>query len=173
MFLFCSLFFLFFKQKTAYEMRISDWSSDVCSSDLLPQLIAAAGPGGEVLLLADQGDYTAPTGALAIVAGGTASAPVTIRGVDSAGNAMAATIAGTRPEPFDPANPSGEDVFRLLGGANNLRFSDHAFENVGTALRVGGDVSNLTIEHVQENNVSRFFDNMASGANASARIPGR
>src|SRR3546814_5722482 len=27
--------FFFFKQKTAYEMRISDWSSDVCSSDLL------------------------------------------------------------------------------------------------------------------------------------------
>src|SRR3546814_7048715 len=32
---FCVLFF-FFKQKTAYEMRISDWSSDVCSSDLIP-----------------------------------------------------------------------------------------------------------------------------------------
>src|SRR3546814_2759770 len=31
-----SLLFFFFKQKTAYEMRISDWSSDVCSSDLLP-----------------------------------------------------------------------------------------------------------------------------------------
>src|SRR3546814_2865444 len=31
---YCSLFFFFFKQKTAYEMRISDWSSDVCSSDL-------------------------------------------------------------------------------------------------------------------------------------------
>src|SRR3546814_13775122 len=29
-------FFFFFKQKTAYEMRISDWSSDVCSSDLRP-----------------------------------------------------------------------------------------------------------------------------------------
>src|SRR3546814_3654862 len=28
------MMFLFFKQKTAYEMRISDWSSDVCSSDL-------------------------------------------------------------------------------------------------------------------------------------------
>src|SRR3546814_9997077 len=34
--LFCSFFF--FKQKTAYEMRISDWSSDVCSSDLLRPL---------------------------------------------------------------------------------------------------------------------------------------
>src|SRR3546814_6683346 len=30
-YMFC---FLFFKQKTAYDMRISDWSSDVCSSDL-------------------------------------------------------------------------------------------------------------------------------------------
>src|SRR3546814_7465761 len=31
----CTLLFIFFfKQKTAYEMRISDWSSDVCSSDL-------------------------------------------------------------------------------------------------------------------------------------------
>src|SRR3546814_6217042 len=30
--------FFFFKQKTAYEMRISDWSSDLCSSDLLDAL---------------------------------------------------------------------------------------------------------------------------------------
>src|SRR3546814_10627241 len=30
----CFMLFFFFKQKTAYEMRISDWSSDVCSSDL-------------------------------------------------------------------------------------------------------------------------------------------
>src|SRR3546814_3951859 len=29
-----AIIFFFFKQKTAYEMRISDWSSDVCSSDL-------------------------------------------------------------------------------------------------------------------------------------------
>src|SRR3546814_16597961 len=32
--LFCWRYFFFFKQKTAYEIRISDWSSDVCSSDL-------------------------------------------------------------------------------------------------------------------------------------------
>src|SRR3546814_5301592 len=37
-----SCFFFFFKQKTAYEMRISDWSSDVCSSDLpFPTAIGA------------------------------------------------------------------------------------------------------------------------------------
>src|SRR3546814_8967357 len=33
-------FFFLFKQKTAYEMRISDWSSDVCSSDLLEVALA-------------------------------------------------------------------------------------------------------------------------------------
>src|SRR3546814_5502307 len=34
--------FFFFKQKTAYEMRISDWSSDVCSSDLITEAEVAA-----------------------------------------------------------------------------------------------------------------------------------
>src|SRR3546814_4596461 len=42
--------FFFFKQKTAYEMRISDWSSDVCSSDL--RLCAGAAAAG--LFRADQ-----------------------------------------------------------------------------------------------------------------------
>src|SRR3546814_9841402 len=37
MFVYLVIFF-FFKQKTAYEMRISDWSSDVCSSDLIDAL---------------------------------------------------------------------------------------------------------------------------------------
>src|SRR3546814_2723785 len=36
--------FFFFKQKTAYEMRISDWSSDVCSSDLAAPNCAAIYP---------------------------------------------------------------------------------------------------------------------------------
>src|SRR3546814_2586063 len=47
------VFFFFFKQKTAYEVRISDWSSDVCSSDLVfnhnsetvPHLYKKARPG--------------------------------------------------------------------------------------------------------------------------------
>src|SRR3546814_17856091 len=38
------MYFFFFKQKTAYEMRISDWSSDVCSSDLeTPGLVGRDG----------------------------------------------------------------------------------------------------------------------------------
>src|SRR3546814_1353254 len=44
--MFCIVVFFFFKQKTAYEMRISDWSSDVCSSDLrvLPIVVKAHDP---------------------------------------------------------------------------------------------------------------------------------
>src|SRR3546814_2623450 len=50
----CCYMFFFFKQKTAYEMRISDWSSDVCSSDLAtrindarPKMIVSASCGVE------------------------------------------------------------------------------------------------------------------------------
>src|SRR3546814_9109131 len=70
---YCVCFFLFFKQKTAYEMRISDWSSDVCSSDLarvgVPVADMLAAPdtgaglntqlllGDEVLVFEERGDW--------------------------------------------------------------------------------------------------------------------
>src|SRR5213594_4469189 len=38
-------FFFFFKQKTAYEISVRDWSSDVCSSDLSTR-VSGTGPGG-------------------------------------------------------------------------------------------------------------------------------
>src|SRR3546814_6209285 len=44
MFVCLFLMFFFFKQKTAYEMRISDWSSDVCSSDLYVRLLIPSNP---------------------------------------------------------------------------------------------------------------------------------
>src|SRR3546814_10718213 len=44
----CFCFFFFFKQKTAYEMRISDWSSDVCSSDLQQRTAARQRTGAAV-----------------------------------------------------------------------------------------------------------------------------
>src|SRR3546814_1154338 len=43
----CLLVFIFFKQKTAYELLISDWSSDVCSSDLAVGDVGARDAGGE------------------------------------------------------------------------------------------------------------------------------
>src|SRR3546814_1818637 len=54
------LFFFFFKQKTAYEMRISDWSSDVCSSDL-PATAMSTAPADDD---ADRAAYTPPLGAV-------------------------------------------------------------------------------------------------------------
>src|SRR3546814_14606174 len=43
--------FFFFKQKTAYEMRISDWSSDVCSSDLeIDHMVSTRSPERDIYL---------------------------------------------------------------------------------------------------------------------------
>src|SRR3546814_9033421 len=49
---YCCVVFVFFKPKTAYELRISDWSSDVCSSDLDV-------PVGSLRAMAEQGELTA------------------------------------------------------------------------------------------------------------------
>src|SRR3546814_5669945 len=46
-------FFFFFKQKTAYEMRISDWSSDVCSSDLFSIAGRRIGPSEPPYVIAE------------------------------------------------------------------------------------------------------------------------
>src|SRR3546814_10729356 len=63
----CAVFF--FKQKTAYEMRISDWSSDVCSSDLLNPgdkigLIGANGAGKSSLFAMLRGELHADQGSI-------------------------------------------------------------------------------------------------------------
>src|SRR3546814_3972017 len=60
----CVIYFFFFKQKTAYEMRISDWSSDVCSSDL-PAINGGPTTGQQ------NADYVAGSQALEIRQGGT------------------------------------------------------------------------------------------------------
>src|SRR3546814_7855891 len=58
--------FFFFKQKTAYEMRISDWSSDVCSSDLIdaepaPRAAVSVEDSGNPLLQAHRLAFSYPT----------------------------------------------------------------------------------------------------------------
>src|SRR3546814_4983722 len=64
----CVVCFFFFKQKTAYEMRISDWSSDVCSSDLLrrhPRLQVSLGSTDRTIDLIREGvDCVVRVGAL-------------------------------------------------------------------------------------------------------------
>src|SRR3546814_1770787 len=45
------VYFFFFKQKTAYELRISDWSSDVCSSDLIRAVGGAMYLAGFLILV--------------------------------------------------------------------------------------------------------------------------
>src|SRR3546814_18127119 len=65
--------FFFFKQKTAYEMRISDWSSDVCSSDL-GRLSATSARAGSMLILFDAvSSQSAATDAHKVVALGMIS----------------------------------------------------------------------------------------------------
>ena len=138
----------------------------------LPKFIAAAGAGDEVRLLADQGAYKV-TKQITIAAGGAAGAPVTIRGATSDGTAMAATIVGTRATGWKPGLAEGVELFRLVDGADHLKFADLATKNIGNGVfRIGADIGDLTIKRVAATNVGRFIENYASGGETSASVNG-
>ena len=136
----------------------------------LPKFIAAAGPGDEVRLLADRGAYKV-TKQITIAAGGAAGAPVTIRGATSDGTAMAATIVGTRATGWKPGLAEGIELFRLVDGADHLKFADLATKNIGNGVfRIGADLDDLTVKRVAASNVGRFIENLASGDATSASV---
>jgi serralysin len=138
----------------------------------LPKFVAAAGPGDEVRLLADKGAYKV-TKQITLAAGGAAGAPVTIRGTASDGTAMAATIVGTRATGWKPGLSEGVELFRLVGGADHLKFGDLATKNIGNGVfRIGADIGDLTINRVAATNVGRFIENYVSGSAASASVNG-
>jgi hypothetical protein len=138
----------------------------------LPNIIAAAGPGDEVRLLADQGAYQV-TRPISIDAGGAAGAPVLVCGTDSNGNPMAATIEGTRAPDWSRGRAQGAELFRLMSGANHLAFSDLATSHLGNGVfRIGADVENLAIRRVAAANVTRFIETQRSGDATSASVNG-
>jgi Ca2+-binding RTX toxin-like protein len=146
----------------------SSWANAAKISQL-STMISKAGPGGQVLLAADQGAYYLKS-SIAITASGADEAPVTIRGVDAAGQDLAAQIIGTRNV---AAGIDGLEVFRLGAGANNLTFENLDFTNVGNgAFRVAGDLKNLVLRHMDATNVQRFFENLISSTNKTATIDG-
>ena len=145
--------------------------NNAASIGSLNTLIGKAGPGGEVLLLADQGDYKV-TGIIGVTRGGAEGQPVVVRGIDSAGNSMAAYFTGSRPADWQAGDASGNELFKLGTGADNLEFRDLRIDNVGTAFRVTADISSLHIENIDANNVRRFFEDYASAPSGTATISG-
>ncbi|MEH3106947.1 MAG: hypothetical protein PGN09_06555 [Sphingomonas fennica] len=143
----------------------SSWAN-AASISSLDAMMKKAGAGGTVLLAADQGAYkvTAP---ISITASG-----VTISGANRDGSVAEATFEGTRAHDWTKGAAAGNELFRVQKGANDLVFENLQINNTGVAIRVGGDVQNLTVRHVDADNVQRFFENYASGDNKTATITG-
>src|SRR3546814_18406588 len=84
--------FFFYMQKTAYEVRISDWSSDVCSSDLLAYQIAPELRAGRLKILLE--DYEPAPIPVHLVQLGGRRAPARVRAfVDFAASRLRRTLA--------------------------------------------------------------------------------
>src|SRR3546814_9372053 len=128
-------FFFFFKQKTAYEMRISDWSSDLCSSDLDAPFVAVAveseGEGRDRRLgfRLNTGDavIAGPDNALRIEDGEAGPRPyVHVRaGLDALGARAPyyELVAWALEEEGDPPGLWSGGVFFPLGGRKSTRLN--------------------------------------------------
>lgn len=129
----------------------SSWDN-AASIDDIDDLISDVRAGGEILVAADRGAYPI-THAFELSRGGGRTAPVRIRGVNSAtSEPMHALLQGTRGE-------EETDVFRLRRGANNLQFSHLAFAGIGNGcVRASAPLSNLTVEDCTADDVYRFFE---------------
>src|SRR3546814_18365107 len=116
--------FFFFKQKTAYDMRISDWSSDVCSSDLIgrqiwdPELLALLRIPES--LLPEVKDSDADFGSTEAALLGRA---LPIGGI--AGDQQAATVGQACFEPGMLKSTYGTGCFALLHTASELVHPQH------------------------------------------------
>src|SRR3546814_11043008 len=121
------MFLFFFKQKTAYEMRISDWSSDVCSSDLPKPGVVFK---DITPLLADHDGFTAVVEALA-AAGRDADGNVVIDkvvGMEARGFMFAAPVALALGAGFVPVRKAGKLPRETFAEPYALEYGDATHE---------------------------------------------
>src|SRR3546814_15451461 len=122
--------FFFFKQKTAYEMRISDWSSDVCSSDL--KAGDHQGDGGRIALGvchqqdggahgARAGDQRRRQGKHRDVVLGGGLAVLLLGGGDAAGRPREDPVTGVRKSVVEGTSGSGPEY---KGGSERKKYKN-------------------------------------------------
>ena len=147
------------------------WQQAASLTDL-DALIEQSAPGGEILIAGDLGEYNVTGQVISIDSGSTATVPIRIRGVAArSGGNERPLIVGDRTPNWTPGQNNGTEVFRLLEGANHLHFSNINFKNIGNgAFRLGGDLTDITIEDMEANNVRRFVENYVSGGVETASV---
>src|SRR3546814_15608920 len=133
----------FFKQKTAYEMRISDWSSDVCSSDL-SLIFADAATGPHSPALASQGRIAAviaarPQERRAMLEEAAGISGLHVRRKDAEQKLRAAEANLMRLDEIPSDMDAPADAPRRQANAAD-RDTRHNRQSVGQGRRVSGEV---------------------------------
>ena len=138
----------------------------------LDRLIEQSSPGDEIWIAGDLGAYNMNGQVVSLDSGSNGSAPIYVRGVAfGEGGDDTPLFVGDRAENWTPGQRNGTEVFRLLNGANNLHFSGLNFKNIGNgAFRFGGDITGVTLQDMEADNVRRFVENYVSGGASSASV---
>jgi hypothetical protein len=143
----------------------SSWANAAAVTSL-DKIIGKAGADGTVKLAADAGVYAVKS-PIAI-----SGSNVLITAANRDGSAGEAVFEGSRAHDWSVGKTAGNELFKIAKGADGLTFENLQINNTGVAFRVGGDVKDLEIRHVDADNVQRFFEDYASGGNKTATISG-
>ncbi|MCY0994202.1 hypothetical protein OV203_44140 [Nannocystis sp. ILAH1] len=148
-----------------------DSVDDAAGLGQLAALIAASAPGDEVWIHA--GDYEAG-GEIFISSGGTAEAPIVVRGVGTDWHSPGRPrIVGSRANPWTAEGAIGGTVFRLTGGADHLHFVNLGFADQGNGCwRVAQPIAGLRLDNIVATNVHRLLENFVGGNDTDASITG-
>ncbi|WP_394658577.1 right-handed parallel beta-helix repeat-containing protein [uncultured Novosphingobium sp.] len=144
-----------------------DWANAAPLHTLNSMIAKAAAIGGEVRLRADAGPYTLPL-QLALTKGGSAGAPVVVRGVDVNGLAKPAVLIGNRAPNWTAGQAVGGEHLWFNAGASHLKLASLTFQDAGTCIRLRQANSNLTFEDITGNNIRRLIQNSASSGQTAS-----
>lgn len=146
----------------------SSWPN-AASITTLAARIAGAAPGQLIAIRAEGGTYSATSARTLAACGGSPSARVRVKGVNSAtGLAARALFVGNRESPF-AGGTAGAETFRILAGCNNLEIDGLDFLNIGDgAVRIGADCSNIVWKNSTVTNCARWIECLVSGTGVTS-----
>src|SRR3546814_5435645 len=114
------MLFFFFKQKTAYEMRISDWSSDGCSSDLIP-VKTIARPASSAAAITSSSRTEPPGWITAVAPASTAASRPSANGKKASDATAEPTVRGAS-QPFGRSEEHTSELQSLMRNSDAVFF---------------------------------------------------
>jgi hypothetical protein len=145
--------------------------ADAAPLSALPALVAAVGPGGNVLLDASKPYVVNLKNPIALRTGGTTGGRITVRGAKPDGSPALAVLTSNRPDPWTGTGAEGTSWIELAAGSGHLVFQSLQLNNMRRPFWVTANVPDLMLSGIRAHNIDRLLE-VSDVVGSGARVPG-